>query len=111
MQNNIDKLRKAIAGHGTVVASALQLISGFVASVRAARDDPAELDQLTADIESQSAQLSAAVVTDTPASDEALPADGGTGTDDTAVVVEDVEIVDVVPASDSSATETDGQTA
>lgn len=66
-------LQAAVAAEDTVIDSALVLLQGLKAALDAAGTDPAALSALSADIGAKTAALSAAIVTNTPASPVPAP--------------------------------------
>lgn len=63
----IDDLAAAVAAEDTVIDSAVTLLNGIPALIAAAGTDPAALVKLQQDIQAKTAQLSAAIVANTPA--------------------------------------------
>lgn len=56
-----------VTEHGTVIESAVTLITGLSAALEAAKDDPAQLQAVIDQVNTQSAALAAAVAANTPA--------------------------------------------
>lgn len=67
MNQNFEDLKNAVAAEKTLIDSAIVLLNGIAARIEAAGVDPAALQALTADINSEAAALGAAVVAGTPA--------------------------------------------
>jgi hypothetical protein len=63
----IDDLKASVAKEDTVIASAVTLLNGLSAQIKAAGTDPAALAAVTADIDAQTNALAAAVSQNTPA--------------------------------------------
>lgn len=63
----LDTLTADVAALTTVDASAVALINGLAAQIKAAGTDPVALKALTDQMEAQTATLSAAVTANTPA--------------------------------------------
>lgn len=66
----IDAIEQKVAAAGTVVGSAVALLTGFIQAVRDSADDEDELAAVLAQIESQINALSAAVAAGTAAQSE-----------------------------------------
>lgn len=62
----IDDLKAKVDAEKTVVDSAVALIKGLSAQLAAAKDDPAKVQALADALDAQTAELSAAVVANTP---------------------------------------------
>lgn len=66
MSKQLDDLKAAVAVESSQVQSAVTLLNGLSAMILSLKDDPAALEQLSADVKSQSDALAAAVVANTP---------------------------------------------
>ena len=62
----LDDLASDVAAEDTVIDGAVTLINGFAAQLAAAGTDPTKLAALSADIKAKTAELSAAVLANTP---------------------------------------------
>jgi chromosome segregation ATPase len=69
-QRDIDKLKAQVEKNGSVTQSAVTLITGLAEQIRAAQDDPAELEALANSLNQQAENLAAAVTANTPAPQE-----------------------------------------
>lgn len=67
IMTQLQDLQAAVAAEDAVIASAVTLINGIAARIAAAGTDGDALAALSADIQSQSASLAAAVAANTPA--------------------------------------------
>lgn len=85
---NLDQIRAEVEENGSVTQSAITLIGGLAQQIRDLSTDPAALQALADQLDSQNSALAAAVAANTPASDggtgatgggEPTPTDGGTG--------------------------------
>ena len=93
-QQVIDRLKSAAQAQNSVVGSVLALAAGFVQAARDAKDDPEELEEVLTQFESNTASLAQAVAVNTPAAPEVPESEGGTGSPDTIVDPETVEIAE-----------------
>src|SRR4051812_22943890 len=78
MATLLDNLKASVERNNNLERSAIQLIQGLAAQVRAAGTDPMALRQLAEALDSQSDSLAAAISANTPAITP--PADTGAGT-------------------------------
>lgn len=62
----LDDLKAQVTANTSVLASAVALINGIAARIKAAGVDPAKLQELTDELAAKDAELSAAVVANTP---------------------------------------------
>jgi hypothetical protein len=69
-QADIDKLRAQVEKNNQVGESAVTLITGLAAQIREMADDPAELQALAAQLESNAARLGEAISANTPTAPE-----------------------------------------
>jgi hypothetical protein len=67
MSVELDKLTAEVTRIKTVVPSAVALIQGLAAQILDLKDDPAALEALAADLNSQATSLADAVAANTPA--------------------------------------------
>ena len=67
IMSSLDALKAAVAKNTTVVESTLTLLSGISDRLSAAKEDPAALEALAAEINSEADKLAAAVASNTPA--------------------------------------------
>jgi len=79
--NTLDTLKQEVAEEKTVEQSAVALLNGLSQEVANLEPNQAAIDQLAADIKSQSDELAAAVAANTPA--QASTGNTGTGSSDT----------------------------
>jgi len=75
MANELDRLEAAVAKDTTVSESAVTLITGLAAQIRAAGTDPKKLSALADNLEKSSASLAAAVAANTASVDPVDPVD------------------------------------
>lgn len=66
-QDDINRLKAAVAANSTVVGSTVVLIQGLIQQVKDAADDPVELAAAIAELEANTQALAAAVPVATPA--------------------------------------------
>lgn len=74
-QQDIDRLRQAVARQTTVQASMTELLRGVSKQIRDNADDPTELQAIAAQLDQNTDAMAAAVQENTPASGQ-----GGTST-------------------------------
>ena len=67
MSAQLDNLKTKVAANTTVIQSAIVFINGLAQALKDARDDPAAIDALAAELETRDQELSGALVTNTPA--------------------------------------------
>jgi hypothetical protein len=78
MATELEALKAQVAANRDVIQSAITLINGIADRVKAGQSDPAALQALAADLNSQDQALAQAVAANTPAQ-TAQPAAGATG--------------------------------
>jgi uncharacterized protein involved in exopolysaccharide biosynthesis len=74
MSAELDALTAAVQKEDTVIDSAITLIKGLAGEITAAKDDPAKLTALAADVNAKADALAAAVTANTPAAPTTAPA-------------------------------------
>jgi small-conductance mechanosensitive channel len=74
MSEQLDTLTREVEETGTVVDSAVVLITGLAEEIRTLKNDPAALEELAAKLDAQQAALSAAVAANTVADEDGGPA-------------------------------------
>lgn len=74
IMTQLQDLQTAVAAEDAVIGSAITLINGIAARITAAGTDGDALAALTADIQSQAANLAAAVAANTPSAPSPAPA-------------------------------------
>lgn len=74
MASDLTALQAAVANEGTVVQSAITLLTQLSQQISDLKNDPAELQALADGINSQASALAAAVQANTPAAPAAPPA-------------------------------------
>jgi len=74
MSQELDALTQAVADDTSVDQSAITLINGLAAKIDAAKNDPAALTALSAQLKQNSSALAAAVAANTPAAPDTPPA-------------------------------------
>jgi uncharacterized coiled-coil protein SlyX len=67
----IAALTTKVAEQGTVIESAVTLITGLAAQLQAAKDDPQQIQAIIDQVEAQRSALAAAVLANTPQADGA----------------------------------------
>ena len=67
MSKELDTLTAQVAANDTVIESAIVLIQGLAAAIKAAGTDPAALQALVDSLAAEDAKLAAAVAENTPA--------------------------------------------
>lgn len=67
IMSSLDSLKAAVAKNTTVVESAVTLLGGIAERLAGAKDDPAAVEALAAEINSEADRLAAAVAMNTPA--------------------------------------------
>jgi hypothetical protein len=108
MSESLLRLRASVAAQASVIASAVALIGGISERIRSAADDEDATRELADELDAQTADLSKALATATPASGEVHTDDGGTGDESTAIDPDTVEIAEPTeptpPAQDPEST-------
>ena len=74
MASDLSQLTAAVEANGSVAQSAITLLDGLKAALDEAGTDPAQLQQLSASLDSQRQALADALVRNTPSAGEATPA-------------------------------------